>query len=556
VDGILSILPAGQRPAGGARVTAVRASQRFTRNNPCPACGGHKDLPAGRGIRCWGYIGDNGRVYCTRDSDGPMPKTPAKAQRAAEFKERPIHVIEYEIRDTEGRLQAIHGRFEYLSQPKQCPWRLPASVGWTGLHGRPYDTLPLFGSERLPALEDGAVVIVNEGEKDAFALRQRGFNSVGTVTGAQGTPSPEVLEPLKRFRVVYWPDADNQGREHVRRMAAIVPGAVIDWPGAGQGEGAADFSGSDEELAALINSANPERLPDAPKIDTEAVRERLAEGIEHWQGWEKADALRQCRMRFSIYRCPSGHWPAFPISCGNQLCPRCGPKKLASDWKTKLNLSDGLGLYELRPLQDFETKSDVFETVRKRFGKWRHGRILNGVYGVRFEAGMKPLVLLILPPGETVPDGGRAFDVKQVADAAASQEALQWLADNYLQESGCWQAPEELGLLLDASKKRRRFQCWGVEFQKGGSYVHGDADIGDMPNAPSGTDGDALEKNSNTGRNPPPSGGAGHAAQARKDVVCNICGAICDPKPMFTATRDQVQELAGGKGYIWKGKMP
>ena len=36
--------------------TSVVTAQRFTRHRPCPICGGHANLPAGRGVRCYGFL--------------------------------------------------------------------------------------------------------------------------------------------------------------------------------------------------------------------------------------------------------------------------------------------------------------------------------------------------------------------------------------------------------------------------------------------------------------------------------------------------------------------
>ena len=43
--------------------------QRFkTWTDACPVCGGHKDLPQGRGRRCYGFISDKGLyAHCTRE---------------------------------------------------------------------------------------------------------------------------------------------------------------------------------------------------------------------------------------------------------------------------------------------------------------------------------------------------------------------------------------------------------------------------------------------------------------------------------------------------------
>src|SRR5919106_5405579 len=46
---------------------AVGSRQRFSKRHPCPVCHGFKEMPQGEGIRCWGYLSDDGQwAYCTR----------------------------------------------------------------------------------------------------------------------------------------------------------------------------------------------------------------------------------------------------------------------------------------------------------------------------------------------------------------------------------------------------------------------------------------------------------------------------------------------------------
>ena len=43
-------------------------SQRFKTDRACPVCGGHKDLPQGEGLRCYGFISGEGLyAHCTRE---------------------------------------------------------------------------------------------------------------------------------------------------------------------------------------------------------------------------------------------------------------------------------------------------------------------------------------------------------------------------------------------------------------------------------------------------------------------------------------------------------
>jgi hypothetical protein len=104
-------------------------------------------------------------------------------------------------------------------------------------------------------------VVVAEGEPPTDALMARDIPAVGTVTGAASTPSDDVLRVLVGYDVVCWPDADIPGRKHMGRLAARLRalGASVrwvePWPDATDGQDAADFRGSTEELQALIAAA-------------------------------------------------------------------------------------------------------------------------------------------------------------------------------------------------------------------------------------------------------------------------------------------------------------
>ncbi len=42
--------------------------KRHSRERPCAICGGHPDLPRGRGLRCWGFVADDDEIcHCTRE---------------------------------------------------------------------------------------------------------------------------------------------------------------------------------------------------------------------------------------------------------------------------------------------------------------------------------------------------------------------------------------------------------------------------------------------------------------------------------------------------------
>src|SRR5215212_7616789 len=83
---------------------------------------------------------------------------------------------------------------------------------------------------------DSPVVLV-EGEKARDALASIYPQTLGTVTGAESTPSPESLEVLRGRRVVLWPDNDGPGWAHMECIGTALQGIAAEvclfkWPDA------------------------------------------------------------------------------------------------------------------------------------------------------------------------------------------------------------------------------------------------------------------------------------------------------------------------------------
>jgi len=129
------------------------------------------------------------------------------------------------IYDLDGKPVAEHHRRDD-PDGKVVWW---TSNGKKGLKGIKVVDLPLYGTERLPDLSDGATIVVCEGEKAADAVRFVGLNAVGTVCGASTIPSAKSLAPLARFDIVLWADNDDVGRKHMGKIAKRLEGASIRW---------------------------------------------------------------------------------------------------------------------------------------------------------------------------------------------------------------------------------------------------------------------------------------------------------------------------------------
>lgn len=192
-------------------------------------------------------------------------------------KDRRRTTVEYEIRNADGHLVAIH---EHVKNPKtgdkQCYWKQPN--GESGLNGTSRDDLPLYGVHELNP--DATLVVVTEGEKARDFLKEALADDrtsvVGTVTGAGGTPSPATLEALQGYEVTLWQDADGPGSAHMariaerlQRIAAMV--RIYDWHDAPEKGDAADhpavISGNEKALDRLLNDlcGAPEYVPPEPE---------------------------------------------------------------------------------------------------------------------------------------------------------------------------------------------------------------------------------------------------------------------------------------------------
>ena len=76
-------LPQSIREAIADCTTVAQTEQRqrivrWTKNNPCPICGGWQSAPRGLGIRCHGFQLDDNTVLCSReehDEDETYVKT-------------------------------------------------------------------------------------------------------------------------------------------------------------------------------------------------------------------------------------------------------------------------------------------------------------------------------------------------------------------------------------------------------------------------------------------------------------------------------------------------
>lgn len=272
----------------------VSASQRYTKERPCPICGGYPTLPAGHGVRCFGFVSDDG-IYCrcTRpeyagDLDieseteayvhhltGPCrcgqkhgeigPNPTRHGQAAPHLNSRgptadlgPI-VSEYLYPGPEG---AVRHRVTRHAPKTFRPWHWNGNGRWE--MGEGDKKLPLYRLPDILAADPAAWVVVVEGEKDADRLAALGFLAT-TNAGGAGKWHPELSEHLRGRRICVVRDNDEPGKRHADAVARSLTGIASDvrvltlpnLPPKGDASDWLDAGGSAEALTRLINSAPP-----------------------------------------------------------------------------------------------------------------------------------------------------------------------------------------------------------------------------------------------------------------------------------------------------------
>ncbi len=168
---------------------------------------------------------------------------------------KPTGEKRYTSFDKDGKPHA-HRRYYDEKGETQRPWTQS---------GVKTEQMRLYRSERLKDAPSGSTVYLCEGEPATDALLKRNVPTVGTVCGAGVTPCDEALCDLRKFTVLLWPDNDDSGHEHMRKIAArftilgVTVAGVINDPTAPPKGDAVDYfahGGTVEGLAALIDTPN------------------------------------------------------------------------------------------------------------------------------------------------------------------------------------------------------------------------------------------------------------------------------------------------------------
>lgn len=238
---------------------------RVTAASPCPTCAETK----------WCSVSADGDwSFCMNEkSDRPAAKgARGWMHRLTEKEEAPkvtlvrpkvIKTTRYEARNESGDLVAVHVRKDYADGDKAVIWYGPDGLLGIKRLGIELADIPLYGLSDLLAADAGAAVFLCEGEKATDALKSIGLLAVGTMCGADVTPSQRVLAPLIGHEVLQWPDNDEAGHKHMRAIAAaLIPRDTICrrivWSDAPKKADAADFRAAGlgrDELQAMYGEA-------------------------------------------------------------------------------------------------------------------------------------------------------------------------------------------------------------------------------------------------------------------------------------------------------------
>jgi hypothetical protein len=202
----------------------------------------------------------------------------------------------YRIKDENDVVRGEHVRIDKTDGTKDVFWR-------GGLKGASLADMPLYGAHLLKDWERDVPIVVVEGEKAAESLWDRGVPALGTVTGASATPSVQALMPLRGRPVVLWPDNDEVGEHHMRRLAWNLASLTNDvqWVrspnGTPKGWDAADYDA--QEVNGLLAKAelmdSGEMLsPDEPPPGSLVIEQPLPVLADIISTWDESEERWVC----------------------------------------------------------------------------------------------------------------------------------------------------------------------------------------------------------------------------------------------------------------------
>lgn len=219
-------------------MSEVAPAQRFKRARPCPICGGGDNMARGKGVRCHGFLSDDGDyAHCTRpEHAGQLEQHPdsgtfahrlrgecgcGQAHGADDGWGDPEAVYVYRARDGSVRMEVV--RFT----GKRFRQRRPDGNGGWIWNLRGVERVLYRLDELWAAFERGVLIVyIVEGEQDADAIWKAG--GVATCNpGGAGKWRDEYAAQLPPFETaIVVADRDEKGLAHARQVAASISGTV------------------------------------------------------------------------------------------------------------------------------------------------------------------------------------------------------------------------------------------------------------------------------------------------------------------------------------------
>jgi len=274
---------------------SIKKNQRFNKAHSCPICGGYDQAPRGKGVRCFGFLSEDGSfAHCTRaEHAGDLPLNSQSQTYAHQLtgdcpcgtRHNPAKPPPRERRE----IVAVYdyGDFEVVRfQPKGFLQR--RKDGQWGLG----DVQPhLYHREEVVAAGSEDTIYIPEGEKDVDRFWSLGLVSTTNPMGA-GKWRDEYSRDLAGHHVAILPDNDHDGHSHAQQVAqSVAPLAastrVIELPGLPEKGDVSDWLDQGHtlgELESLVAATPLWELPppSGPFPEEEAITPDLPETV--WRG--------------------------------------------------------------------------------------------------------------------------------------------------------------------------------------------------------------------------------------------------------------------------------
>ncbi|MBV8487593.1 MAG: hypothetical protein JO161_04890 [Planctomycetaceae bacterium] len=273
--------------------------RRFTKDDPCPACGGWESASRGQGVRCYGFISDDGEfVHCTREElskackyhkgsqtyshrlhglcpcgkeHRPGPVANGNPRHNGEPVRQTLERV-YDYQNPDGTLRHQTLRYRLPDGDKTFSQRRPNGKGrWIRKNVFVGFAPVLYKLPELLAASPDEPVWIVEGEKDVDNLRALGLVATCNPMGACRWRDEYAAHLAGRHCLII-PDNDppdplrfplGQGREHAQQVARSLSGKaasvkIVELPGLPPKGDVSDFlasGGTVEQLDELASQA-------------------------------------------------------------------------------------------------------------------------------------------------------------------------------------------------------------------------------------------------------------------------------------------------------------